>query len=269
MTLDERIAQIIDLGLTNYEDTYKLQQELTKARENNEIPDIILLAEHKPIVNFGMREIHNTFSDYLYNELKKQKKDETQENAIKYLENKDINFSRTSRGGGATYIGPGQLNIYPIVKYEEITGKSFDVNKYKEIIDNLMNDVLRSLYLDVKIAKDVREDDVKAKESNRQDVWLEIEGKKYKLGGKGIHIRKNVAYHGFNFYVKKESVSGFKYVDACGYNHEDLGTISVEDALQKNMNMEEFKNRVLQEIKTKFGYKTMSKIDLHELKYQS
>jgi lipoyl(octanoyl) transferase len=258
----ERIAQYADLGITDYAKTYDLQKHLAEKRAKDEIPDTILIAEHLPIINFGMRDVHNTFSNKLYKELKEKKIESTHDNIIKYLKTLNIDFSRSSRGGGATYIGPGQLNIYPIVKYEEIVKQSFNIDAYKNLVDELMNEVLQSFNVNTKIARDIRCDDEAAREKNRKDVWLEINNKHYKLGGKGIHISKDVAYHGFNFYVKKGSTEGFRYVDACGYQIDEVGVINVEEALKKDVDMQLFKEKVLSEIKTKFNYDSINKIEL-------
>ena len=98
----EKIALYADLGITNYTDTFELQKRLAQKRERNEIPDIILVTEHYPIVNFGMVELYNQFSDYLYKELEKKGLKTSEKNAIKFLELKGIPFSKTQRGGGAT-----------------------------------------------------------------------------------------------------------------------------------------------------------------------
>jgi lipoate-protein ligase B len=117
-----------------------------------------------------------------------------------------------------------------------------------------MNNVLRSYGLDTHIANDIRKDDPDAFKRDRKDVWLEKENVHYKLGGKGIHTSGPVAYHGFNFYVKKGSTFGFKFVNPCGYTNDELKTTSVEEALGKEISMDDFKKSVLYEIKSQFKY---------------
>jgi lipoyl(octanoyl) transferase len=259
MNLEMKIAKYIDLGVTNYSETFRLQEELAQKRAQDEISDTILISEHFPVVNFGMREVHNTFSEKLKKEIENSGVEFTNKNAIEYLKQKGIDFSRTSRGGGSTFIGPGQINFYPIVKYEKITKSLLGINQYKEMIDEIMYSVLRSYNLDVKIHNDNRNDDIQAKNSNRKDIWIEKAGESFKLGGKGIHIAKGVAYHGFNFYLNKDSIRGFNYVNPCGYDEKELGATSIEEVLGKKVSQENFKKRVLEEIKKKFEYDSIEK----------
>lgn len=271
MNLEKRIALVIDLGTSNYFETYKLQQELAKKRSRNEVPDTILISEHHPVVNFGMVELYNTFSDILYEQLTKNNIAPTEKNAIKYLQNQGIPFVRTKRGGGATYIGPGQINIYPVINFEELTQKKFGIDKYKEIINSLMNNIIRSYNVNSKIEDQnlIRQgekiNDERAKTGERKDIWVTINNKNYKLGGRGIHTTGPIAYHGFNFYVKKGSTEGFKYVNACGYTPNELGTISIEEATQKTISINEFKERTLTELKKQFRYDSIQKINLNKI----
>ncbi len=261
MNLEMVIAEYIDLGVTDYLETFKLQEKLAEKRAKDEIPDTILISEHYPTVNFGSREIHNTFSKILEKEIKKQGIEFTKENAINYLKKeKEIDFSQTSRGGGATFIGKGQINFYPIVKYERISQALMGIDKYKGIIDDIMNSVLKSYELNINIHTDSRNQDKDAKNSIRKDIWINKDGKDYKLGGKGIHTAKGVAYHGFNFYVKKESTEGFKYVNPCGYSSGELGVMSIEEALGKKIDLNDFKQKVLKEIKKKFKYNEIKRL---------
>jgi len=260
MDLEMRTAAYLDLGITDYNKVFRLQSELASKRAKNEIQDTIIITEHNPLINFGIREVHNSFSDYLYGILKEKNIEISEENAIKYLKEIGIGFSRTSRGGGATFIGKGQLNIYPIVAYESITKNIFDVNGYKKIIDEIMDSVLKSYGLKTIIHKDTRKDDEEAEKSNRKDIWIEIGNKSFKLGGKGIHFSNGIAYHGFNFYVKKGCTDGFKYVNPCGYTSDELGVISIEEAIGKEIKMEDFKKRVVKEIKNRFNYNSFEEI---------
>jgi lipoate-protein ligase B len=75
-----------------------LQKRLAEKRIRKNIPDTILVSEHYPVVNFGMREVDNTFSDSLREEIEKEGADFCETKAIDYLRKRGIGFSRTSRG---------------------------------------------------------------------------------------------------------------------------------------------------------------------------
>ncbi len=254
MDLEMRTANYFDLGKTDYSETFKLQEELSEKRAKDEIPDTILISEHYPTINFGMRGESNKFSDNLIKEMKSKGIEFTKENAIDYLKKeKEIDFSQTSRGGGATFIGSGQINFYPIVKYERISKNIFGPGGYLKIINSIMSDVLNDYGLDAKKRSNNKKDG--------KDVWIERNGRPLKLGGKGIKLSKGVAYHGFNFYVKKGSTDGFKYVNPCGYSSDELGVTNLEEALGREVSLEEFKQRVLEEIRRKFKYEEIKNRD--------
>lgn len=249
MALEDRIAQWIDLGTTEYRDTWRLQEELASKRKHNQIPDTILIAQHVPIINFGQRTEHNKFSDELYATLQNLGRNATEEEAIAYLKEQGIDFFRNSRGGGSTYIGPGQLNIYPIVDLTDIPQVQGDIMRYKRLIDSIMFETLKSFGLAVQIHTDNRQIDVE-----RKDVWITKEGKHYKLGGKGLKASDTIAYHGFNFYVTPEATKGFIHIDPCGYTNDEIGVISTSGALGKEISIEAFRTRTLEKIQEILGY---------------
>ncbi len=251
----KRTANYIDLGITDYLETFKLQQQLVERRIKDEIPDIILISEHFPTVNFGRREKNNTFSDNLTQEMKSLGLEFNEKNAIKYLKEKGIDFSKTPRGGGSTFIGPGQINFYPIVKYGRISKDFFGPGGYLKILDSIASETIDDYGLKTKKRTTNKKDG--------KDVWIEINKKPFKIMGKGIAFDKGISYHGFNIYVKQGSTKGFRYVNPCGYSN--LGAISIEDALGKTIDTKKFKERVVKKIKEKFRYDSINKISTIEI----
>lgn len=80
-----------DLGLVEYEPTWRAMQRLTEER-GPETPDEIWLLEHPPVFTLGM----NASRDHV-------------------LAPGDIPVVQIDRGGQVTYHGPGQLVVYPLV----------------------------------------------------------------------------------------------------------------------------------------------------------
>tara|TARA_Y100001978_G_scaffold21957_1_gene18123 strand:- start:633 stop:1277 length:645 start_codon:yes stop_codon:yes gene_type:complete len=93
---------ILDLGLSDFNETWELQKELQTKRILNEIEDHLLLVEHPPIYTLGK----NAPNEHLLNPVK------------------DVSVVQTDRGGNITFHGPGQLVGYPIL----------DLNHYKRSI---------------------------------------------------------------------------------------------------------------------------------------
>jgi lipoyl(octanoyl) transferase len=80
-----------DLGLVEYEPTWRAMQRLTDER-GPETPDEIWFLEHPPVFTLGM----NARPDHV-------------------LAPGDIPVVQIDRGGQVTYHGPGQLVVYPLV----------------------------------------------------------------------------------------------------------------------------------------------------------
>ena len=80
-----------DLGLVEYEPTWRAMQRLTDER-GPDTPDEIWFLEHPPVFTLGM----NASRDHL-------------------IAPGDIPVVQIDRGGQVTYHGPGQLVVYPLV----------------------------------------------------------------------------------------------------------------------------------------------------------
>ena len=107
---------ILDLGLSDYNDTWKLQKKLQSKRILGEIEDHLLLVEHPPVFTLGK----NASKQHIINNLD------------------DVSIIQTDRGGNITFHGPGQLVGYPIL----------DLNHYKRSITWYMRE-LEQLVIDV------------------------------------------------------------------------------------------------------------------------
>ena len=107
---------ILDLGLSDYNDTWKLQKKLQSKRILGEIEDHLLLVEHPPVFTLG--------------------KNASKQHIISNSEN--VSIIQTDRGGNITFHGPGQLVCYPIL----------DLNHYKRSITWYMRE-LEQLIIDV------------------------------------------------------------------------------------------------------------------------
>jgi lipoate-protein ligase B len=89
-------ARIVDLGTRDYAEAWRVQQELVAARQRDEVPDTLVLAEHPHVLTMG-RGAHR-------------------ENLRTSV---DMPVFEVERGGDVTYHGPGQLCGYPILQLRE------------------------------------------------------------------------------------------------------------------------------------------------------
>jgi lipoyl(octanoyl) transferase len=107
---------ILDLGLSDYNETWKLQKKLQHKRILGEIEDHLLLVEHPPVFTLGK----NASKQHIINN------------------SDDVSIIQTDRGGNITFHGPGQLVGYPIL----------DLNYYKRSITWYMRE-LEQLIIEV------------------------------------------------------------------------------------------------------------------------
>ena len=114
---------ILDLGLSDYNETWKLQKKLQYKRILGEIEDHLLLVEHPPVFTLGK----NASKQHIINN------------------SEDVSIIQTDRGGNITFHGPGQLVCYPIL----------DLNHYKRSITWYMRE-LEQLIIDVLVEYDIK-----------------------------------------------------------------------------------------------------------------
>ena len=109
---------IIDLGISEFKDTWNLQKELQEKRILGEIEDQLILVEHPAVYTLG--------------------KNASREHILKKKEG--ISIVQTDRGGNITFHGPGQLVGYPIL---DLNFYKRSITWYMRELEQLMIDVLK------------------------------------------------------------------------------------------------------------------------------
>ena len=109
---------IIDLGISEFKDTWNLQKELQEKRILGEIEDQLILVEHPAVYTLGK----NASKDHI---LKKKE---------------GVSVIQTDRGGNITFHGPGQLVGYPIL---DLNFYKRSITWYMRELEQLMIDVLK------------------------------------------------------------------------------------------------------------------------------
>jgi lipoyl(octanoyl) transferase len=88
---------VVHLGRMEYRAAYALQERVRAARQEDRIPDVLLLLEHDPVYTRGRR----TGPDEMPMDV-------------------GIEVVDVDRGGRLTYHGPGQLVGYPIMRTDDV-----------------------------------------------------------------------------------------------------------------------------------------------------
>jgi len=159
-----------------YAETLELQQELVTQRLAGEIPDTLLLLEHAPVYTIG------------------RTKDQS---SLLNKERLPHPVHEISRGGQATYHGPGQLVGYPIIDLRPL-GK--DLHLYLRALEDSLLD-----YSQLHNVPATRREGLTG-------IWVENR----KLASIGVGVRKWISYHGFALNITPESLTSFQDITPCG-----------------------------------------------------
>ena len=177
------------LGIVPYERAMELQQKIAQARAEGRIGDVLLLLQHPPVLTVGRFRGEDDVTvppDILVRE--------------------GIAIFSTSRGGGITCHGPGQLVGYPILNLRE---NGLGVREY---IWKLEEAIVKLL-----LALGIRAHTVE----QYPGVWV---GEK-KICSIGIHVSRNITTHGFALNVSND-LHYFQYTRPCGLSADVMTSVS-------------------------------------------
>lgn len=161
----------------------------------------ILVGEHFPTYTLGRRE-HST-----YNSIAKTLS----------VDNPQADVVCVGRGGQATYHGPGQLCLYPIMDIRKINATA-GLHWYSDRLIGLLKGAVESLGLEA------------------TDKCTGVHTKSGKVGFVGFQVSRWVTSYGISLNVDARSVAGFEAIIPCGDKDMRIAALNVgikqaEDAL--------------------------------------
>jgi len=170
---------VCHLPAIEYRTAVQLQERVRAARQDERVPDTLLLLEHPPVYTRGRRSdaAELTMSEAWYRE-------------------QGIDIVDTNRGGRVTYHGPGQLVGYPIMRID-------DVIAYLRT----MEDAIVATLADAGIVARARPDEG----PDFTGVWAA----ERKIASIGVHVARGVTTHGFAINVDND-LAPFGWVVPCG-----------------------------------------------------
>jgi lipoyl(octanoyl) transferase len=247
ITLDKQLVTYKDLGIIDYKTAWDCQEDLLRenvqlkkgsAREisingeaDNEIYNnqnkhstnhYFLLCEHTPVYTLGKS---GHVENILISEVE--------------MEQREIQFYKTNRGGDITFHGPGQIVGYPIIDLEKFYT---DIGRYLRELEEVIMLTLADYGIVGKRSK------------GETGVWIdpEVVGKERKICAMGVRCSRWVTMHGFALNVNTD-LSYFNNIIPCGIENKKVTSMAVE--LNGIVDFEEVKKRVQHNFEIVFNVK--------------
>jgi len=184
-------------GLVPYDEARELQRRVEAARQEDRIPDVLLLLEHPPVYTKGRRATPDELpmGEHWYRM-------------------QGIEVTGTDRGGRVTYHGPGQLVGYPIVSLHPYRD---DVHEYIRRMERVVIAALSDWQVRARTIEGLT------------GVWTEAEaqGAAKKIGSIGVHVSRGVTSHGFAINVNND-LEPFEWIVPCGIESCRMTSLSRE-----------------------------------------
>ena len=158
------IIDIMDLGLSPFKEVWDLQKELVKKRQNGQIKDTLILAEHEPVYTLGKN---------------------ANENHILQNSPRDVKTYQIERGGDVTFHGPGQLVGYPIM---DLHNYNKSISCYMRSLEQLIIDTLAEFRVTAE------------RKDGLTGVWVGDE----KIAALGVRVTRWITMHGFALNVSPD-----------------------------------------------------------------
>lgn len=193
------LLNIRDCGLADYRQILQLQQVLRQKRQQNEIPNTVLIVEHPAVITLGARQSSNR--------LLVNRED---------LVQKHIDVADVRRGGGTTAHNPGQLVFYPILNLQQT---SFGINEYIRELEVIGAELLEQLDVHSMTRKGF------------PGLWV---GKK-KIASIGVRVSRHITYHGMAINIQND-LSIFDFIVPCGLDNIEMTSVLKETGNKHPMN---------------------------------
>jgi lipoate-protein ligase B len=194
-----RKLHVSGLERVGYEEAYERQQKLVeKCLESEGRDNFLMLVEHPPVITVGRSgEVSDVLAD---NER---------------LRERGVDVVETNRGGKATFHGPGQLVVYPII---DLRSRGRDLHRYLRDLEDWLVSLLA-------------EYDIQAEgKSSHTGVWVDGD----KIASIGIAVRRWISYHGVALNVIND-MTFFNLIVPCGL--PDIRMISMEYLVDRELGL--------------------------------
>ena len=201
----EGSLHIVDRGLADYREVLQLQHELREKRRTGEIPNTVLIVEHRPVITLGARQSSNKLLV-----------------GREELAKRSIDVVDIRRGGGTTAHNPGQLVLYPILHLQQL---GLGISEYIRQLEAIGAELLGQLGIQAKRRK------------RFPGLWV---GKR-KIASIGVRVSRFVTYHGMAINIRND-LSIFDLLIPCGLDGVEMTSVLKETG--KRYPMSQVKRRL-------------------------
>ncbi|MFZ9877138.1 MAG: lipoyl(octanoyl) transferase LipB [Chitinophagaceae bacterium] len=214
-----------DLGLLEYQQAWDLQENILQQSIAQKAQGLVpahhlLFVEHPPVYTLGKsgKREHVLIDE-------------------QEMQERQIAFFQTNRGGDITYHGPGQLVGYPIFDLEQFYR---DIGRYLRELEQVIILTLQDYGLKGE------------RSSGETGVWLDpgIPGRARKICAMGVRCSRWITMHGFALNISND-LSYFNHIIPCGIPGKSVTSLQKE--LGTTLTVKEVKENVLQKFKQVFG----------------
>lgn len=209
-----RKIDVVNLGRTDYKQSWELQQHLFDLRTAGDIGDLLLLTQHDHVYTIGKGGDDNHLLA-----------------SAQELSRKGIRVYHNDRGGDITYHGPGQLVGYPIL---DLNNYYCDLHRYLRDLEEVILRVLA--FYGVRASRD----------SGYTGVWVGSE----KICAVGVKTRQWITMHGFALNINTD-LSFFERIIPCGIFEK--GVTSLQQQIGRNLEIDDVAATLVAEFGKVFG----------------
>nr|WP_295905302.1 lipoyl(octanoyl) transferase LipB [uncultured Bdellovibrio sp.] len=203
-----------DWGLIDYDVALKKQLELVEKVHSENLPGYLVFCSHPPVVTLGRA---------------------TKEGDVFAWNGRVV---EVSRGGRATYHGPSQLIVYPILNltFARKGRKDREIVGYLRALEDAIVDVLKSYDVQAQ-GKSLHKNPQTDSEADETGVWVG----NHKIASLGVGVRKWVTFHGAAINLNYDP-KAFVGMNPCGFTTDTM--VSLEQILQTSIDVKQFSERL-------------------------
>ncbi len=181
-------AWISHLGRVEYNEAAALQRALRAARALGEMPDVLLVLEHEPVITTGWR---------------------TEPQEVALARTMGVPVVPTERGGKATWHGPGQVVVYPII---DLRLQGSDIRSYVRKLEQALIDTLETIGVS----------------SGRREGYPGVfTADGAKIASIGVRVSEWVSMHGIALNINN-TLEPFSWFTPCGLPEVSITNVATE-----------------------------------------